>query len=60
MKIFGSEITPYKYYLNRRALIKGALATSLFSFVPDHLYANHNNNLNDFISLYISLTLYFY
>ena len=47
MKIFSSEITPYKHYLNRRALIKGALATSLFSFVPDHLYANHNNNLND-------------
>ena len=46
MKIFSSEITPYKHYLNRRAFIKGAFATSLFSFIPDHLYASHNNNSN--------------
>ena len=46
MKIFSSEITPYKYYLNRRAFIKGTLSTSLFSFVPNHLFANHNHKSN--------------
>ena len=29
MKILGSEITPYKTYLNRRKFIKGSLASAM-------------------------------
>ena len=44
MKILGSEITPYKTYLNRRKFIKGSLASALLATVSSSAFANHDNN----------------
>ena len=46
MKILGSEITPYKTYLNRRRFIKGSIATSIGAVFSSNLKANHETNLD--------------
>ena len=44
MKILPSEITPYTIYLNRRAFIKGAIATSLSVSMSNASLAFHESN----------------
>ena len=46
MKIFPSEITPYKTYLNRRSFIKGAIATSLTFSTSNPSLASHESNID--------------
>ncbi len=46
MKIFQSEITPYKTYLNRRSFIKGAIATSLTFSTSNPSSAFHESNID--------------
>jgi secreted PhoX family phosphatase len=44
MKILGSEITPYKTYLNRRKFIKGSLASAMLATVTSSAFANHESD----------------
>ena len=44
MKILGSEITPYKTYLNRRKFIQGSFASALLATVSSSVLANHNTD----------------
>ena len=46
MKILGSEITPYKTYLNRRKFIKGSLASAMLATVTSSAFANHDSDLS--------------
>ena len=48
MKILGSEITPYRTYLNRRQFIKRSIATSIFASLSSKLHAFHQSNTNNF------------
>ncbi|MDP6785404.1 MAG: protein-methionine-sulfoxide reductase catalytic subunit MsrP [Alphaproteobacteria bacterium] len=61
MKIFGSEITPYKKYLTRRQFIQSSIATSIATTLPSNLYAAHekqNNQYSDQLSQNDSLNTY--
>ena len=67
MKIFGSEITSYKTYLNRRQFIQSSIATSIATTLSSNLYATHekqdnlyNNQLsqNDTLNTYEEITTY--
>ncbi len=67
MKILGSEITPYKTYLNRRKFIKGSLASAMLATVTSSAFANHeshpsiyskNLNENDKLNSYEEITTY--
>ena len=46
MKILGSEITPYKTYLNRRKFIKGSLASAMLATVTSSAFAKHDSDLS--------------
>ena len=53
MKILGSEITPYKTYLNRRKFIQGSFASALLATVSSSVLPNHNTDpsiYNQFIN----------
>ena len=41
MKIFGSEITPYATYLNRRKFIKGSMAASIVSSISSSSFGQN-------------------
>ena len=43
MKIFGSEITPYESYLNRRKFIKASIAASIASAFSSKVWAEHED-----------------
>ena len=43
MKIFGSEITPYTTYLNRRKFIKSTMATSIAATFSSQVSAKHED-----------------
>ncbi len=43
MKILGSEITPYKTYLNRRKFVKNSILTSLSLSISSKLHALHKD-----------------
>ena len=43
MKIFGSEITPYATYLNRRKFIKSTMATSIAATFSSQVSAKHED-----------------
>ena len=43
MKIFGSEITPYATYLNRRKFIKNSIATSIAATFSSQVSAKHED-----------------
>ena len=43
MKIFGSEITPYVSYLNRRKFIKGSVAASIVPAFSSQVWAKHED-----------------
>ena len=67
MKILGSEITPYKIYLNRRKFIKSSIATVITSSLASNLYGAHekkdnqyNDQLskNDILNTYEEITTY--
>ena len=67
MKILGSEITPYKTYLNRRKFIKGSLASAMLATVTSSAFANHDSDLsiytknlneNDKLNSYEEITTY--
>ena len=61
MKIFGSEITPYKTYLTRRQFIQSSIATSIATTLSSNLYATHekqDNQYNDQLSQNDSLNTY--
>ena len=67
MKIFGSEITPYKKYLNRRQFIQSSAATLIGTTLSSNLYAAHkrkdnqyNDQLsqNDILNTYEEITTY--
>ena len=67
MKILGSEITPYKIYLNRRKFIKSSIATVITSSLASNLYARHKNSSNrytdqlsekDVLNTYEEITTY--
>ena len=67
MKILGSEITPYKTYLNRRKFIEGSFASALLATVSSSVLANHNTdpstynqfmNENDKVNSYEEITTY--
>ena len=67
MKILGSEITPYKTYLNRRKFIQGSFASALLATVSSSVLANHNTdpsiynqfmNENDKVNSYEEITTY--
>ena len=47
MKIFGSEITPYATYLNRRKFIKGTMAASIVPTFSSQVWAKHEDEKND-------------
>ena len=49
MKIAGSEITPFKRYLNRRKFIKGVAAISTPSIFTNNVQAKHQNNADNSI-----------
>ena len=53
MKIAGSQITPFKKYLNRRKFIKGVAAISTPSIFTNNVQAMHQNNADN-------SNLYFY
>ena len=48
MKILGSEITPYKTYLNRRQFIQSSIASVMTSTLSSNLYAEHNKSNNQY------------
>ena len=50
MKIFGSEITPYKSYLNRRKFIKNSAITAVSIAIPSKIHALHNDPKNPYSS----------
>ena len=61
MKIFGSEITPYKKYLTRRQFIQSSVATSIATTLSSNLYARHekqDNQYSDQLSQNDSLNTY--
>ena len=61
MKIFGSEITPYKTYLTRRQFIQSSIATSITTTLSSNLYATHkkqDNQYSDQLSQNDSLNTY--
>ena len=61
MKIFGSEITPYKKYLTRRQFIQSSIATSIATTLSSNLYATHekqDNQYSDQLSQNDSLNTY--
>ena len=49
MKIFGSEITPYATYLNRRKFIKGTVAASIVTTISSQVLAKHEDEKNSYI-----------
>ena len=48
MKVFGSEITPHKIYLNRRQFVKSTIASVITSSVASNLYAAHQKSNNQY------------
>ena len=48
MKIFGSEITSYATYLNRRKFIKGTIATSIANTFSSQVLAKHEDEKNSY------------
>ena len=48
MKIFGSEITPYATYLNRRKFIKGTMAASIVPTFSSQVWAKHEDEKNSY------------
>ena len=61
MKIFGSEITPYKTYLTRRQFVQSSIATSIATTLSSNLYATHekqDNQYSDQLSQNDSLNTY--
>ena len=67
MKILNSEITPYKFYINRRNFIKSSSAAVMASLIPSNSHAFHNdsnikvaNQLdeNDKLNTYEEITTY--
>ncbi len=67
MKILNSEITPYKFYINRRNFIKSSSAAVMASLIPSNSHAYHNdsnikavNQLdeNDKLNTYEEITTY--
>ena len=48
MKIFGSEITPYATYLNRRKFIKGTMAASITPIFSYRVCAKHEDEKNSY------------
>ena len=48
MKIFGSEITPYASYLNRRKFIKCAMAASIAPTFSSQVWAKHEDEKNSY------------
>ena len=48
MKIFGSEITPRKIYLNRRQFVKSTITSVITSSVASNLYAAHQKSNNQY------------
>ena len=48
MKIFGSEITPYATYLNRRKFIKGTMAASITPTFSSRVWAKHEDEKNSY------------
>ena len=67
MKIFGSEITSYKAYLNRRQFIQSSSATLIGTALSSNLYGAHekkdnqyNDQLskNDILNTYEEITTY--
>ena len=48
MKIFGSEITPYATYLNRRKFIKGTVAASIVTTISSQVLAKHEDEKNSY------------
>ena len=67
MKIFGSEITSYKGYLNRRQLIQSSTATLIATTLSSNLYAAHEKkdhqysdqlSQNDTLNTYEEITTY--
>jgi len=61
MKIFGSEITPYKTYLTRRQFIQSSIVTSIATTLSSNLYATHekqDNQYSDQLSQNDSLNTY--
>ena len=48
MKILGSEITPYKTYLNRRQFIQSSFASVATFALASNLYASHNKSQNQY------------
>ena len=48
MKIFGSEITPYATYLNRRKFIKGTMAASIAPAFFSKVWAKHEDEKNSY------------
>ena len=67
MKIIGSEITPYKTYLNRRKFIQSSIASVMTTTLSSNLYAEHNKSNNkysdqlsekDMLNTYEEITTY--
>ena len=61
MKIFGSEITSYKAYLNRRQFIQSSTATLIGTTLSSNLYGAHekkDNQYNDQLSQNDTLNTY--
>ena len=61
MKIFGSEITSYKAYLNRRQFIQSSAATLIGTTFSSNLYGAHerkDNQYNDQLSQNDTLNTY--
>ena len=48
MKIFGSEITSYRTYLNRRKFIKASLLTTFMSLMSKSIFAVHETKSDTF------------
>ena len=48
MKILGSEITPYRTYLNRRKFIKASFVTTVVASMSKPLFAAHETNSDAF------------
>ena len=67
MKILNSEITPYKFYINRRNFIKSSAASLITSLIPLNSHAFHNDSnkkisnqldKNDKLNTYEEITTY--
>ena len=48
MKIFGSEITSYATYLNRRKFIKGTVAAGIVNTISSQVLAKHEDEKNSY------------